>query len=80
MYIDTVGKLKEFIKELDDNMPLIATSDNFELNGEIIQGIHPTVAGFSVVSKEFLDAFDYERYHKDVYVYDGNGQKCLKIS
>lgn len=80
MYIDTVGKLKEYIKELDDNMPLLATSDNFELNGGITQGIHPNVAGFSVVRKEFLDAFDYERYHNDVYVYDGNGQMCLKIS
>lgn len=80
MYIDTVGMLKKYIEDLDDNTPLISKSNNFELNGEIIEGADFMKENFRVENKEFFDAFDYETYHKDVYVYDPNGKLCLKIS
>jgi len=80
MYIETVGELKAFIESLDDNTPLISRSGNFELNGEIICGAEVSTNKFRVESKEFLDAFDYEKYRTDVYTYDVNGTECLKIS
>jgi hypothetical protein len=80
MYIETVGELKALIESLDDNTPLISKSGNFELNGEIVCGAEFSINKFKIESKEFLDAFDYERYHTDVYTYDANGNECLKIS
>lgn len=75
----TVGELKEFIKDLDDNMPLVKTSDNFELRGAIDLGIYPRVEKFEVEKQEFMDGFDYETYYHDVYVHNNNGQECLRI-
>lgn len=76
----TVGELKEFIKKLDDNMPLVKRSNNFELRGEIDLGVSLSVEKFKIECKEFMDGFDYEIYHHNVYVHDNNGQECLQIN
>lgn len=77
--MNTVGELKEFIKDLDDKMPLVKRSDNFELRGAIDKGIYPRVSTFKTERKKFVDGFDYETYYHDVYVYDENGLECLQI-
>lgn len=41
--MNTVGELKEFIKGLNDDMPIVKRSDNFELRGAIDIGIYPRV-------------------------------------
>lgn len=80
MYIETVGELKAFIESMDNNTHLISKSGNFELNEEIVCGADISINKFRIESKEFLDAFDYEKYRKDVYTHDINGTECLKIS
>lgn len=77
--MNTVGELKEFIKDLDDNMPLVKRSDNFELRGAIDVGIYPIVENFKTEIKEFIDGFDYETYYHEVYVMDKEGTACLQI-
>lgn len=75
----TVGELKDFIKDLNDDMPIVKRSDNFELKGAIDIGIYPRVNKFKTVTREFMDKFDYETYYHDVYVSDENGIECLQI-
>lgn len=77
--MNTVGELKEFIKDLDDNMPLVKRSDNFELRGAIDVGIYPIVENFKTEIREFVDGFDYETYYHEVYVRDKEGTECLQI-
>lgn len=77
--MNTVGELKEFIKDLDNNMPLVKRSDNFELRGAIDVGIYPRVENFKTEIKEFIDGFDYETYCHEVYVKDKNGTEYLQI-
>ena len=50
--MNTVGELKEFIKDLDDKMPLVKRSDNFELRGAIDKGIYPRVSTFKTEKKK----------------------------
>lgn len=78
--MNTVGELKKFIKNLDDNMPIIKKSDNFELRGATDVGIYPIVSNFRKERKEFIDGFDYETYYHDVYISDKNGIECLQIN
>lgn len=75
----TVGELKDFIKNLNDNMPIVKHSDNFELKNAIDIGIYPKVDKFKIERKEFIDGFDYETYYHDVYINDENGIECLQI-
>ncbi len=77
--METVGELKEFIKDLDDEMPIIKHSDNFELHGAMDIGIYPRVGKFKTETRQFVDGFDYETYYHDVYVNDKNGIECLQI-
>lgn len=75
----TVGELKEFIKNLDDNMPLISTSSNFELQSSVVSGVRVSVEKFSTEKQQFVDAFDHTVYYEEVYVSNKNGTECLRI-
>lgn len=76
----TVGELKEFLKDLNDDMPIVKRSVNFELRGAIdIGGIYLKVEKFKTETREFVDGFDYEKYSHDVYVSDENGIECLYL-
>lgn len=73
----TVGELKKLLEKVDDNIPVIMRSDNFELHGSSvdIHGIH--LFKMKKVEKEFIDAFDYGHYFSEIYEYDENGQEVL---
>ena len=76
-------KAKELAKLLMENpeAEVIITSDNFELNHSLIpvSRVHPLKG--RIDSKQFMDAFDYEYYHTDVFVWDEkSNQIFLKIS
>ena len=78
--METVGELKKFLEKLDDNMPLVKKSDNFELRGAIIEGnYYPRVAKFRTEKRWFRDAFDYIDYAIEVYIEDDNGTECLLV-
>jgi hypothetical protein len=75
-------KAKDLAKKLMENpeAEVIVTSDNFELNGNMIpvSSVHPYKG--RIESKQFRDAFDYEYYNTNVFVWDENGKVFLKIS
>ncbi len=75
----TVGELKEFIKNLDDNMPLVSVSNNFELKGSLVSGARARVERFNIKNQQFVDAFDHTVYYEEVYVSNKNGTECLQI-
>lgn len=75
----TVGELKDFIKDLPDDMLLIARSNNFELKNSLVAGIHVDLEKFNAKKEQFVDGFDYTVYYEDIYIRDKNGNMCLKI-
>lgn len=79
LYVKTVGQLKEFIKNLDDNMPLISVSNNFELKGNIVDQTDVYVDRFKRVESQFVDGFDHTVYKEHIYKRDKDGVECLKI-
>ena len=46
------------VNSVDDKMPLVKRSDNFELRGAIDKGIYPRVSTFKTERKKFVDGFD----------------------
>ena len=78
-YVKTVGELKKILSTLDDNTPVVARSDNFELKGSTVCGIYTTTAKFKVQKKSFVDAFDGDCYSTDVYIEDDGGQECFQV-
>jgi hypothetical protein len=75
----TVGELKNFIKDLPDDMLLISRSNNFVLENSLVEGIDISVESFNIEKKQFIDGFDYTIFYKDVYVRNKNGNMCLKF-
>lgn len=75
----TVGELKKFLETLDDNIPIIKNSVNFEHKGAIIEGVIANVNRYSKTTETFMDAFDYGTYTKDVYERDDKGIECLYL-
>ena len=76
----TVGELKKFLEELDDDMPVLKTSGNFEMKGAIVNGFYATTGKYTTTTKTFYDSFDYEEYESEVYEPDKNeGVECLYV-
>lgn len=80
MLIRTVGELKEFIKDLADDTPVIMYKSNMEKSGyQAKVGIRAE----NMVSerRETYDAFDYTPYTYEVFspTHDDTGTLCLLI-
>ena len=75
----TVGELKKFLETLNDDMPIITNSSNFELRGAIVDGVNLTVNKYIKETETFTDGFDYTQYNKDVYHRNDDGTECLYI-
>lgn len=77
----TVGELKEYIKNLPDDTPIISYKSDMEKCG--YQGISSVDSLFMNSEKrDTYDAFDYTPYSYDVFVptEDGSGTLCLVIN
>lgn len=75
----TVGELREFLETLNDDMPIVKTSLNFELRGAIVNGVYAQKKKYSKEVETFIDTFDYTEYKQDVYKCDNDGIECLYI-
>ena len=76
----TVGQLRETIKDLPDDTPIISYKSDMEKCG--YQSISCASTRKMVTEKrETYDAFDYTPYSYDVFVptEDGSGTLCLVI-
>lgn len=80
MVVKTVGELKEIIKDLPDEAPIVMYRSDMEKSGyQAKAGIRAE----NMVSerRETYDAFDYTPYHYEVFspTHDDSGVPCLVI-
>ncbi|MDO6628808.1 hypothetical protein CON01_00725 [Bacillus thuringiensis] len=74
-----VGELKALIKDMDDDVEVIARAHNFELGGAIVNASAHEMK-YRKEREQFVDAFDRTPYSKEVYKPDHvNGEKVLLI-
>lgn len=74
-----VGELKAIIKDMDDNVEVVARAHNFEL-GEAIVSARAHETKWRKEREQFRDAFDGTNYTTEVYKPDHeNGEKVLYI-
>ena len=74
-------KAKELIKILkaDPEAEIIVTTDNFEQGHNKVSLLSVAKWRMKKVQKEFVDAFDHERYHKEIYETDESGQEVFVL-
>ena len=80
MIVRTVRHLKEAIKDLPDDTPIISYRSDMEKSGyQGISGVKPML--MVKEKKETYDAFDYTPYSYTVFSpsEDGSGTLCLVI-
>lgn len=72
------GELKKLLETVNDNIEVICTSCNFELNCSCVSNAF--LKKFKKETKGFIDAFDYQYYMQEVYVYDEDGDDVVFIT
>lgn len=75
----TVGELKEFIKHLSDDTPLVNYQIDMEKSG-YRNNVFCKVVNMKTETRETCDAFDGARYKYEVMVESEDGVPCLKIN
>ena len=77
----TVGKLKEILKDLPDDIPVVQESVNCEMRGAITQKSKYSIAirKYRKERASFRDGFDGTRYTSEIYVMDEEGEKMLHM-
>ncbi len=75
----TVGELKEFIKNLPDDMPLVNYQSNMETSGYRNRVICD-VANMKKEERPTWDRFDGTYYSYEVFVKTEDGSPCLIIN
>lgn len=74
----SVGELKEFIKDLPDDMIVAKFKVDMETDG-FRNEIHCEVKNMREEEKQAYDSFDGTKYNYKVLVSDSNGTPCLLI-
>lgn len=76
--IKTVGELKEFIKDLPNDMLLVKYHSDMETRG-YQNRVSCMVDNMKKEKKETWDSFDYTPYSYEIFVESKDGVPCLKI-
>ena len=74
----TVRELKEFIKNLPDDMPLVNYQSNMERSG-YQNNVFCSVVNMKKETRETWDRFDGISYTYEAMVNSADGIPCLKI-
>ena len=74
----TVGELKEFIKNLPDDMPLVNYQSNMERSG-YQNNVFCSVVNMKKETRETWDRFDGISYTYETMVRSADGIPCLEI-
>lgn len=77
-YIKTVGELKEFIKNLPDDMPLVNYQRDMEKRG-YQNNVFCSVVNMKKTTRATWDRFDGTPYSYEVFVESKDGISCLEI-
>lgn len=75
----TVGELREKLKDLPDDTPILITSSNPELKGSAINYVDVYVNKYVKKKRTFTDIFDHSSYSTEVYCLDSEGDTCVWI-
>ena len=74
----TVGELKKVLEKIEDDVEVIAASNNYELLGKFSDA-HVYLGKFKRVNEQFRDDFDNNYYSKEVYRMDKRGKEFVAI-
>ena len=74
-----LGELRKLTEHLGDDVEIITTSDNYELNHAWVESRGIRIVKVSKENKTFRDDFDGTSYSKEVFFPDENGKEVLKI-
>ena len=74
----TVGELKEFIKNLPDDMPLVNYQSNMERSG-YQNNVFCSVVNMKKETRKTWDRFDGISYTYEVMIRSEDGIPCLKV-
>lgn len=74
----TAGELKEFLKDIPDDTPIVQYESNMERSG-YFNRCFVDVALMSVTTRQAVDAFDGIHYSYEVYEKDSNGQPVVML-
>jgi hypothetical protein len=72
-FIKNVGELKEYLKTLPDDLPIVKYRSNMEKSG-YFEGVHAVTATMSKETHDTYDAFDYTPYTYESYALDQHGE------
>lgn len=72
----TVGELKQFLKNLPDDMPMVIHRTNMERYG-YVQEVSPYVAATVEKTETTVDTFDYTIYPYTRFALDAEGVPTL---
>lgn len=78
----TVGELKEMLKDMPDDTPIVKRDSNFELRGAITQAskYDLSIQSYRSERQTFMDAFDGTAYQHEVFIMDDeNGKPMLMV-
>lgn len=75
----TVGELKQFIKNLPDDMPLVSYKSTMEYSG-YMQRVHVDVMPMKLEVATATDAFDGITYRYEKFIHHPEGEKVLTIT
>lgn len=74
----TVKQLKEFLEKCDDDMVVVAVTNNYEQGHNYVDA-YVTTGHYSPKMRGFRDDFDGTSYSSKIYEYNENGQKVVVI-
>ena len=69
------GELIKLLEKYPPDTLIIKRSDNFELNGALVDVGYVSTTRVEKREEEFVDAFDYTHYHSEVYRHVFNNEK-----
>lgn len=82
-HINTIGELKEFLKEIPDDIPISVYTEGMEQRGYLLGGININLKNTEIIDKKTYDAFDGIKYTYKAYdinyVEDNGDVKVLII-
>jgi hypothetical protein len=73
-----VGEFKKLLETVNDDIEIICTSDNFELNYNCVSA-SAYLQKFKKKTEGFIDAFDHQYYTAEVYKFDKDGDDVVVI-
>lgn len=77
--ISTIGELKEFIKDLSNDVPIVIYRSNLERSG-FEKGVYVNIEKRTESKECAFDNFDGTAYKHTTYIINDSGEDCIVLS